>query len=190
MSQDPEVDDILENLRDGKKKRKRVNSSRKGKKAERDLCGKFSERFGKPFVRDPDHFGSGSWSTINEDLKQDLDMESIAGDMITPHGFCFCMESKKGYDLETLNFFPGHLRKSDHRQLDEFIKQSERDAERVGRIPLVLYQKDRCPCIAFVPYGVIHPYLDCHSVYLCYKGYIGVSLDSLLELEDSFFFPE
>ena len=184
VSRDTEVDDILANLR---KKTKKVNSNRKGKRGEKNVCKKLIERFQKPFSRNPDTFGSGAWSTNKGDLQEELDLDHLAGDIITPKGFSFCIENKKGYDMEVFNLMSGANRKRDKKLLDEFIEQAERDAERVGKIPMVLYAKDRCPVIAFIPEVEIRN-RSTFLVMLRYGSYVGISLGDLLELPDDFFF--
>ncbi len=182
MDDQKEVEDILANLSN---KKKRINSSRKGKKAERDICEALSERFHLPFARKPDEWGSGGWSTSHQDLQEGLDLEHMAGDLITPKGFAFSIENKKGYDLEFLNLFPGSRRKKDTSTLDGFIEQAERDSGRVGKNPCIIYTKDYCPSIVFIkeieniPTGITK---------LNYKSYIGISLFDFLSLPDRFFF--
>lgn len=185
MKSEPEIDDILAQLKGSRKKR--INSSRKGKRGERDLCRILSERFGLPFAKRPDEFGSGGWSTTHETVQEGLDLDHMAGDILTPKGFRFCIENKLGYDLEILNLLPGANRKRDRTLLDSFVAQAERDSARVGKEPLVIYKKDRCPHLAGIPKKI----LPNHNLvpFLEYNGYLWFSLDSLLTLPDDFFFP-
>lgn len=186
-TEDSEIDDILSDLRRDGKKKKRVNSSQKGNRGEREVCAILREHFEKPFAKVPQSFGSGAWGTTHEDIQAGLDLDHMSGDILTPHGFAFTIENKKGYDIEFLNLFPGSRRKKDWRLIDGFIVQAERDAKRVGKIPMVLYKKDRCPIIAFIPKCESHWVPDTFTK-MFYKDYVAVALLELLQLPESFFF--
>lgn len=189
MDKSTEVDDILNQLRDGGRKKKRINSNRKGKRGERILCQKLTERFQKPFAKNPDNFGSGAWSTTHADLQEGLDLDHLCGDIITPKGFRFAIENKKGYDIEMINLFAGANRKRDEKQIDDFLEQCKRDADRVGKSTLLFYTKDYCPTLAFIPREESHWVPD-KVVKLLYKGFLVLSLDDLLQIPDEFFFVE
>lgn len=170
-----EIDDILVTAK------KRVNSSRKGKCFERDLVDILKARFKLPFARNPSTFGSGAWSTTHD--YSGLDMNAIAGDIITPLRFKYTIECKSGYDIELINLFSGANRKSDSKTIDGFIEQVERDAGRVNKLPLIIYRKNLCLSLALLKETT--PVVQ----YMRYRDYYIVSLQDLLELPHNFFFP-
>ena len=123
------LDDIL-NHGDFKKK-KRVNSRRKGNTFEREIAKLFNTRFNTTdFCRSP---GSGAFATTHE-LPQYM---KVHGDLITPQNFKFILECKSGYDVTFEDIFKP---KSD---LYKFIKQAKRDAKKAEQDWLVIYKKTR-----------------------------------------------
>ena len=113
------------------KKKKRVNSRRKGNAFEREIAKLFNTRFGtKDFCRSP---GSGAFATTHE-LPQHI---KVHGDLITPQKFKFILECKSGYDVTFEDIFKP---KSD---LYKFIEQARRDAKKADKDWLVVYKKTR-----------------------------------------------
>ena len=113
------------------KKKKRVNSRRKGNTFEREIAKLFNTRFNTTdFCRSP---GSGAFATTHE-LPQYM---KVHGDLITPQNFKFILECKSGYDVTFEDIFKP---KSD---LYKFIKQAKRDAKKAEQDWLVIYKKTR-----------------------------------------------
>lgn len=81
----------------------------------------------------------------------------------------------------------------DYKPLDEFLDQARKDSDRIGKQPLLCWRKTRkgFSWLAFLPVGCYekvqvapekwHPFIH-------YKGWIGLSLETLLAQDDSFFF--
>jgi hypothetical protein len=142
MTFEPEIEDILEN---NKNKKKRVNSKSKGNRSELKICKILSLHFEKLFNRVPN---SGAFGTSHILEKNARDI--LAGDIITPEGFLFVLENKCGYDIDLINLFSSE--DNGHKKLFfDFIKQASRDAKRTDRLPMVIYTKDRRPTLACLP---------------------------------------
>jgi Holliday junction resolvase len=161
------------------KKKKKVNSRTKGSSFERNIAKVLNDRFDtKEFSRTP---GSGAFATTHS-LPDHL---KIYGDLITPKNFKYCIECKKGYNKE--NLYSLYNNSSD---TWKFIKQCEKDAEKCGKYPMVIFKQDRQPTLAIVPY---HTWID--NAYYCitiedkdktrkYKIYL---FDELLKKEPNYF---
>lgn len=73
--------------------------------------------------------------------------EIFSGDLIVPQGFKWALESKGGYaDLDLNSVFV-----AGSAELDGFLDQVTKDAERCGRKPMLCWKRDRKPWLAFVP---------------------------------------
>jgi Holliday junction resolvase len=114
------------------KKKKKVNSRTKGSTFERQIAKMLNEKFStKEFSRTP---GSGAFATTHS-LPDHL---KIYGDLITPQNFKFCIECKKGYNQVN------HYSLLDYSsKLWEFIDQCQKDSEKCGKIPMVIFKQDR-----------------------------------------------
>ena len=114
------------------KKKKRVNSKAKGGAFERQIANLLNERFDtKEFNRTP---GSGAFATTHE-LPEHI---TVAGDLITPLKFKFCIECKKGYNDQTIYSLLDYNSK-----IWQFIEQCEKDAEKMKKVPMIIYKQDR-----------------------------------------------
>jgi len=169
------VDDIIENK---KKKIKKVNGKKKGSRVERELSKILNKRFNcEDFSRS---VGSGNrWGQVDHLPKHARDV--FSGDLIVPENFVFCLESKGGYDGIDLNgiFIHGCS------ELDNFLEQATKDAVRCGRKPMLCWKRTRKSWLAFVKANELSNYEFKYCLH--YQDWIAVSLDKLLELEDSFF---
>ena len=158
-----------------KKKKKRINSRAKGNTFERKIAKLLNETFNlKEFSRTP---GSGAYATTHE-LPEHL---KIYGDLITPKKFKYTVECKKGYNKENIISLLNYS--SD---LWKFIEQSEKDAEKSGKEPLMIYQQDRQPAIAVVrktSFPKRGPNIEVKKYRIYY-------LDDLLKLEKSYCFTQ
>ena len=168
------IDDVLENL--GRKEKKKVNSKDKGKRGERDLCAVFSERFSDKngFFR---VVGSGAHG---HRLMAEQAVQVLTADIVCPEGFKFSVECKYGYaDIDLCTCFDKGIK-----NLDDFLDQAEKDAVRVGKLPMLCWRKPRQNWLVFVkaasaPDGTYKLY---------YRDWVGMSLTELFKQPDSFFF--
>ena len=114
------------------KKKKRVNSKAKGGAFERKIATLLNEQFKtKEFNRTP---GSGAFATTHL-LPKHI---TVAGDIITPLNFKFCIECKKGYNDQSIYSLLDYNSK-----IWEFIEQSEKDAKKLKKVPMIIYKQDR-----------------------------------------------
>ena len=166
------VDDITE------ERPKRMNTGKKGKRVERELCKVFNTRFMKGFSRT---VGSGNRWSQSAHLTKEA-MQVYTGDLVCPAGFKFCIESKGGYDDVdlSLTFLSGHA------QLDEFIKQSKHESQSCGRKPLICWKRSRRPWLAIIQTEDL-PNLNWPYRFI-YNDWSMVALDLLLDLPDDYWF--
>lgn len=169
------VEDVLARINGTKK---RIDLGRKGRRGEGGLCKLLTKRFGRPFSR---VVGSGNrWSQTA--LSKEAAMV-LTGDVVTPPDFRFCLESKHGYEeIDLCSALDGG-----QGLLDAFLRQAVKDAKRINRLPLMCWNKDRMPWLAFL----LTEHLPDHSRYayrLYYREWIAVALTELLKLPDEFFF--
>jgi len=163
------------------KKKKKVNSSRKGKAAERSLCKILTTRFDdKPFIRT---LGSGNrWAQVKSMPQHAKD--TFTADIVCPEGFNFCIESKEGYEdiIKLDNVF-----EQDYAQLEEWFRDAIRDATACDKKPLICWKRCRKPYVAFL----LSKDLKKASLFdkrLIINKWVCVSLNKLLEFPDDFFF--
>jgi len=160
-----------------KRKKRKADGKKKGNRTELELVKTFNQRFGEHFSRS---VGSGNrWGQVTHLPKHA--QEVFSGDLIVPKGFKWALESKGGYSDLDLNsiFVVGS------KELDGFLDQVTRDANRCGRKPMLCWKRDRKPWLAFVPTKE----LEGHSFKfrLEYREWSAVALQELLKLTDDFF---
>ena len=161
------VDNLNDILNHGEfKKKKRVNSRRKGNAFEREVAKLFNTRFNtKDFCRSP---GSGAFATTHE-LPQHI---KVHGDLITPEHFKFILECKSGYDVTFEDVFKP---KSD---LYKFVEQARRDAKRADRDWLVVYKKTR-----HKPFVITSKPYKLHTMVVVNNEYFIYTLADFLSLD-------
>lgn len=126
--------------------KKRVNGRKKGQTAERKLAKLFSDWWGSEFARTP---LSGGFATAK--FREDW---NAAGDLVTPDkSFPFCVESKKveGWTLE-------QMLTSDKTLIHKWWEQTVKETPD-GRIPLLVFTKNRAPLYAMIRTQDIPNYL-------------------------------
>ena len=129
----------IENL----KKKKRVNSKAKGGAFERKIANLLNETFDtREFNRTP---GSGAFATTHE-LPEHI---TVAGDLITPLNFKFCIECKKGYNDQTIYSLIDYNSK-----IWQFIEQCEKDAKKMNKVPMIIYKQDRRDTLVITNYNM------------------------------------
>lgn len=179
--EDSEIEDIL------KSKPKKIKSGRKGKRVELDLIKRLNERFREAIAGRPGcgsfsrSVGSGNrWGQRVHLSKAASD--TYSGDIVCPEGFLFVLESKGGYnDIDLCTVFSGG-----QAELDSFLKQVSDDSARCGRMPLLLWKKDRKPRLAFLKSSDLKGReFPCM---LRYGQWTAISMEDLVSLEDDFFF--
>jgi hypothetical protein len=181
---DLDIEDILND----KPKKKKIKSGQKGKSGERDLVKILNERFAKILAEHPKggafsrSVGSGSrWG--QQVILSDAANQIYAGDLTCPERFNFVIESKKGYnDIDLYNAFTGKCG-----GLDEFLKQVETDAKRVGRRELLIWKKDRKPALAFLKIKIGENIPSKYTI-MFYLEWTAVALNDLLTMPDEFWF--
>lgn len=181
-TEDYEVEDITKNV-----KSKKIKCGSKGKRGERDIIHLFNNRFAKLLSEHPDwggfsrSVGSGNrWGQVFS-LPQHA-KETFSGDITCPKNFKFVLESKCGYnDIDLFNCIV-----KNEKGLDEFLEQVSADSGRCGKIPILLWKKDRKGRIAFMRDNDVNYKLPLN--YIKYNSWCGVDFNYLLSLEDNFFF--
>jgi hypothetical protein len=141
-----EIDDILESMdvtsvpedKTFKEKKKRVNGSRKGKAAERDICHELEAMFpGDIFRRVPmsgafmGGFNFNKNMHINEEAKK-----TLTGDIITPTWMKFSLESKAYDDDPQFH----KILDGEDKTLDKWISQAAGDAAKVDKRFLLIFK--------------------------------------------------
>lgn len=175
MSNELHIEDILS--RDERKKT--IKSGQKGKRKERELCKLLTKRFGDIFSRS---VGSGNRIRQVRHLPKHA-QETFSGDVVCPENFKWVFECKGGYnDIDLNNAFDGGIT-----LIDQFLEQAEKEGENTQRKPILCWKKDRRPWVAFVH---AHELVACtwweFKYYMRYGDWIAVSLEELLQKEDSF----
>ena len=155
------------------KKKKKVNSRAKGSSFERQIAKILNDRLGTTeFSRTP---GSGAFATTHS-LPDHL---KLYGDLITPQNFKYCIECKKGYNNQNLYSLYNYSS-----EVWKFIDQCQKDSDKCGKIPMVIFKQDRQPTLAIIPSNVVvrsNNYIEIHKEALHYRVYM---FDDLLKEED------
>lgn len=175
MINDYFIEDITKNI----ERKKKLDSKDKGQRGERELCKILAKRFAgrKGFYR---VVGSGSRGKQVQLSEQDEIF--FAGDIVAPAGFVFSIECKYGYaDIDL-----GSALEGGSKDLDRFLNQAEKDASRVGKMPMLCWKKPRKNWLVFLKESDISGDFTYKFIY---RDWVIVALtDILLKLEDSFFF--
>jgi len=151
---------------------KRINSKRKGNRAELELAKILTNRFGVPFAR----VGVSSGARPKQVNLDDMATETFTSDLIVPEGFRFSIEVKAvNKDVDLLD---------QSALLDKFLKQTADDADSIGKIPLLCWKRHRKGWIAVLPerfvFGKTIVFTNYYSVY---REWVVCYLDALLEID-------
>jgi hypothetical protein len=169
------VDDVLM-----AKKKKKINTGRKGKRREREVAKVLNERFGGGFSRT---IGSGNRTKQVTFLPKHA-QDTFSGDLVTPENFAFTIESKGGYDdVDLVSAFDGG-----HSQIDEFLKQAEFDADGCNRKPMVVWKKSRKPHLGILK-TLDLPHMN-WPYRMAYREWSIVPFEELLKEPDSYWFTQ
>ena len=164
---DLEIDDLLED----RVNKKKINGKKKGNRVELELSKMLTKRFGREFSRS---VGSGNrWSQVKS--MPEHAKTALLGDLCPPSGFLWIIECKGGYDDDA--DFSSVLYEGAAR-INEFIKQSEKDAVQSGRKPLICWKRSRKPWIAILKKKDV----DCSlfKYYISYQDWVVIALEKLL----------
>lgn len=172
------TDDLLADKK--KRKKRKAEGKKRGNRTELELVKMLNKRFGGVFSRS---VGSGNrWGQVTYLPKHA--QEVFSGDLIVPLGFEWALESKGGYkDIDLNSVFVGGSK-----ELDGFLDQVTKDAERCGRKPMLCWKRDRKPWLAFVPTRELQGHAFKYR--LEYREWSAVALDVLLKLPGEFFLNE
>ena len=122
------------------------NSKSKGNRGELRVCKALTDRFGVKFNRVPN---SGAFGTTH--MLQQEAQSVLSGDLIVPILFKFSIEVKTGYDLDFL-YLLSENSSNDKNTFQGFCEQACEDSSRTpGRIPMVIYTKDRRDTVIAIP---------------------------------------
>ena len=175
---DFEFEDVIGDLDKNKKKKK--DSSGKGKRGERNLGKLLKKRFGFEFTRT---IGSGNrWGQVL--FLPKFAQNVYSGDILPEdENFKFVIECKDGYeDIDLHVCFERGLKK-----IDEWIEQSTNEHLRCGRLPIICWKKDYKPWLVMIRKEDLKGEF---KYLLSYKDWCIIALRKLLDLDNSFFFIE
>jgi hypothetical protein len=168
-SDDFEVDDLMA---EQAKKKKKLNSKKKGNRVELGLCKVLTEHFGCSFSRS---VGSGNGWGRGVNLPSHA-KTTFTGDICPPEGFLWVIESKGGYEDDIdLNAIIGE----NNSQLQKFINQVMDDHGRCGRKPIVVWKRSRKPALAMIQQQELPAGYDKDRMF--WNGWVIVNLVDLLQ---------
>jgi hypothetical protein len=168
-------DFLLDPLWDKLDKKPKIHSGHKGDRGEKGVIKLLTERFGLPFSRVPDSGAFASHAALPEELKS-----AYVGDIICPVKFKWCIECKNGYD-EDISIDSIMFKGRSMAQLDSFLEQATKDANRIGKKPLLCWKKTGKPYLAFT-----HEY-KCGEYWFAYRDWFACPLVEFLKLPDDVF---
>jgi len=162
------------------KRKKSINSKRKGNNFELLIAHRFSKRFNLPFGRAVQS-GSvlGGANVKNEDIYTEEQKLMLVADIRTPKNFLYCIECKSYNDISFHSFF------SEKSKLNEFLDQVCLDAIKVNKEPMLIIHLNNKPSLVMLPEKG-----DIERIYLVikYKCFNMLLLDDLLQQSDEYFF--
>jgi len=155
------------------KKKKRVNSKAKGGAFERQMANMLNEQFQtKDFNRTP---GSGAFATTHQ-LPEHI---TVAGDLITPLNFKFCIECKKGYNNQTIYSLLDYNSK-----IWDFIEQCEKDAKKMKKVPMIIYKQDRRDTLVITNKDMFSPMIPSITIFKDNKESLSCNTYSIYKLKE------
>jgi len=163
-----------------------INSKNKGGRAERDLCKRLNERFSHlPLEAGRFSRSVGSGNRWGQKVQLSAAAaQTYGGDITSPEGFLWSLESKSGYpsiDLARIVEGPIGL-------LDDFLQQAAEDGKKTHRMPALIFRQDRKKPIVFVRDNEAPA--EWFAGCLAYQGWLGVSLETWLKQPDEYFFEK
>jgi hypothetical protein len=154
----------------------RINSGVKGKTFERQLVQIFTEHFGQGFRRTP-HSGAvfGGSNLYRAKGQRDDVRECLSSDLICPKNWPFSIEAKSYRDLPFHQLIQGKCA-----QVDDWISQSEQDANLSQKTPLVIFKLNNKGSYVCLKYNLVSMILN--ENYIKYKEYVIFPLEKFLEM--------
>ena len=114
-----------------------ANSKQKGNRGEREVVKLLKEYWdSKDFMKSPE---SGAMSTMMEGRAPADIVARLAGDILGPADFPFCVESKLYKEIDLW----GIIRNPRASDIGKWWVQCSEDADRVGKVPLLTFREDR-----------------------------------------------
>lgn len=176
---DFEIDDIFKNFNIKKNKKKKKDSKGAGNRGELDLVHTFTARFpDKSFFR---VVGSGARVAQVKNLGENKAL--FTGDLVAPSNFIFTIECKYGYDIELMSTFT-----DGNKQIDAWIDQSQRQADGIGKLPLLCWRKPHHSWLAFIPKVSFNKVKPKPDYFMSYRHLYVLSLATILSQPNSFWF--
>lgn len=172
----------IENVLSLKKRKRGVQSGKKGSRKEREVVQMLNERFSKlieagklgAFSRS---VGSGNrWAQVSSLPSHAV--ETFIGDLTCPKGFLFSIEVKGGYN--DINLMQDYIK-----SFEKFLEQAQDQSNLTHKKPILFFKQDRKPCWCFLKHDQL---LMSFSRIIKYNEWYGVLWDELKELPDDFFF--
>ena len=164
---------------------KRINSKRKGNRAELELAKILTEHFGVPFAR----VGVASGARVKNTTLPENAIGVMTGDLIPPPGFRFSIESKsEKVDIDLL---------ATSVLFDKWLTQATNDASSISKIPMLCWKRYRKGWIVAIPSktfknGNLPPHYTSYGFGVWQWDWIVCRLDALLEANEDqhFWFDE
>lgn len=157
-----------------KKVKKKINSKRKGSKAELELAKLLTGRFGMPFAR----VGVTSGARPKQVKLDEQAAKTFTGDIITPKEFKFSIECKAvNINVDLLE--PSAL-------LEKFLAQAKHDAESIGKQPMLCWKRNRKGWIAAVRVDAFE-HCKYPEYFAGYRLWVVCRLERLLGIQDEHF---
>lgn len=121
-----------------------VNSKKKGNRGEREVVKLLKDWWGGNFMR---NLESGATSTLLEGMAPDDVVGRLAGDIMTPLDFPFCIEVKTYASIDIW----GVVRSPTNNQIATWWRQCKNDAARAKKAPMLFMKEDRKKWHVIIP---------------------------------------
>lgn len=173
-----------------KKRKKGINSKRKGNSAENEVRKILDERFSfTNFHRSPSSgaFVGGYNFYRKEELNKSQNLVFVGDIYCSREDFKFTIEHKAYAEASFWDLF------NESSDLHSWMKQAEHDAESVGKQPMLIVKYNNKKRIAYLKKNYVDS-LDCSNLetytIFSHNGWYCFWLEDLLKETDSFFFEE
>ena len=172
------------------KRKKGINSKRKGNSAENEVRKILDERFSfTNFHRSPSSgaFVGGSNFYRKEELNKSQNLVFVGDVYCSREDFKFTIEHKAYAEASFWDLF------NESSDLHSWMKQAEHDAESVGKQPMLIVKYNNKKRIVYLKKDYVDS-LDCSNLetyaIFSHNGWYCFWLEDLLKETDSFFFEE
>ena len=172
------------------KRKKGINSKRKGNSSENEVRKILDERFSfTNFHRSPSSgaFVGGSNFYRKEELNKSQNLVFVGDIYCSREDFKFTIEHKAYAEASFWDLF------NESSDLHSWMKQAEHDAESVGKQPMLIVKYNNKKRIAYLKKNYVDS-LDCSNLetytIFSHNGWYCFWLEDLLKETDGFFFEE